>query len=278
MDHSRFEKKIYNEGERLIPGVTHDIKELIRHRSSYVFFKNVIELDMERWTLPKPVRIVDLGCGVGHGCQVLSRIPGAQVLGVDVSPESLEYARKNYSKKNISYQLADLIEFVSTMTEYDYVVSRGVMEHIPNGLHIISTAKWQHRLLFDVPYDEPAGNPHHLLVGIREKDFSEFAEAELFYEDLEGVINDINRKPSKPNMIMCVCSRPGFGKLAKDSQINFPVPAWRPGEGIKQGSNITWFEREELIPFVVGSIVLTPIQAFYELRHKGLWLADWAPW
>jgi 2-polyprenyl-3-methyl-5-hydroxy-6-metoxy-1,4-benzoquinol methylase len=254
MDHSKLEEKIYNEGERLIPGVTHGIRELIRHTSSYVFFKKVIELDMESGTVSKPVRIVDLGCGVGHGCYILSKIPGAQVLGVDISPESLEYARKYYSKKNISYQLADLKEFVSAMTEYDYVVSRGVMEHIPNGLHIISTAKWRHRLLFDVPYDEPAGNPHHQLVGIRVKDFSEFPEAELFYEDLEGVVCDIYGKPSKPNMIMCVCCRPGLRKLLKNSRINFPVPAWRPGEGIKEGNNINWFEREELIPFVVGKL------------------------
>jgi hypothetical protein len=29
-----------------------------------------------------------------------------------------------------------------------------------------------------------------------------------------------------------------------------------------------------LIPFLVGSIVLTPIQAYYEMRHKGLWGGD----
>lgn len=29
-----------------------------------------------------------------------------------------------------------------------------------------------------------------------------------------------------------------------------------------------------LIPFVVGSIFLTPIQAFYEMRHKGIWAGD----
>jgi peptidoglycan/LPS O-acetylase OafA/YrhL len=29
-----------------------------------------------------------------------------------------------------------------------------------------------------------------------------------------------------------------------------------------------------LIPFIVGSILLTPIQAYYEMRHKGLWQGD----
>lgn len=34
---SPLEAVIYNEGERLIPYVTHDHDELVRHRSSYVF-------------------------------------------------------------------------------------------------------------------------------------------------------------------------------------------------------------------------------------------------
>ena len=29
-----------------------------------------------------------------------------------------------------------------------------------------------------------------------------------------------------------------------------------------------------LIPFIVGAIVLTPIQAYYEARHKGWWEGD----
>lgn len=252
-DISPFLKKIYNEGERLIPGITHDMMELARHRSSYSFFRKVIELDLVEKRVFTPVRIIDIGCGTGHGCYLLSEIPGSQVVGVDISIESIEYAKKYYCKENISYQLANVEEFISTMPEYDYVVSRGVIEHIPNGLHIILAAKWRHRLLFDVPYDEPKGNPHHLLLGIREKDFSEFSEAELFYEDLEGVIYDAPNKPSKPNMIMCVCSRPSLTKL-KDSQINFPIQAWPHGKGIQGGNNITWLEKKDLLSSAVEEL------------------------
>ncbi len=250
---AKLEQDIYNEGERLIPGVTHDVTEVIRHRSSYLFFKKVIELDMEKGCVSKPVKIVDLGCGVGHGCEILSKIPGSQILGVDMSAESLEYAEKFYSGKNISYRRADLKEFIAAMPEFDYVVSRGVMEHVPDGLNLISTAKWLQRLLFDVPYDEQAGNQHHLLLGIREKDFSGFHGAELFYEDLEGVIYDTVNGSPKPNMIMCVCSRQGLVRL-KDARFNFPMPAWKPRDGVREGNNIVWLESEEMIPSFMGGL------------------------
>jgi SAM-dependent methyltransferase len=225
------ERAIYNEGERLIPWVTHGVGEVVRHTSSYAFFRMVIGADMasgEGTRLRDGIGIVDLGCGVGHGCRSLSGIPGARITGVDVSPECVEYARIRYAADNVTYRAADLKGYIPEMPEFDYVVSRGVMEHLPDGLSLIHGARWRNRLLFDVPYDEPAeANPHHVLTGIRESDFSVFADAELFYQDLDGVIHDSARKPPRPNMIVCVCTRPGLPRVA-DLPLEFPVPAWRP--------------------------------------------------
>lgn len=225
------ERAIYNEGERLIPGLTHGVAEVVRHTSSYAFFRMIIEADLasgEGMRRGEGIGIVDLGCGVGHGCRTLSAIPGARITGVDVSPECVEYARSRYGAGNVTYQAADLNGYIPGMPGFDYVVSRGVMEHLPEGLSRIHGARWRNRLLFDVPYDEPAdANPHHVLKGIREADFSGFADAELFYQDLDGVIHDAAGKPPRPNMIVCVCTRPGLPKVA-DLPLRFPVPAWRP--------------------------------------------------
>ncbi len=223
------EQAIYNDGERLIPGVTHDLAEFVRHRSSYMFFQKVIKSDLAIiGKESKPVRIADLGCGVGHGCQTLSEIPGSHVVGVDSFPESLEYAWVYYARTNIAYQLANLEEFIPVMQEYDYVVSRGVFEHIPKGLHLALSTKWRNRLLFDVPYDESQNiNPHHVLNGIREEAFSGFERVELFFQDLAGVIYDTQRKPPRPNMIICVCSHPDLPKVS-GRHIDFPLRAWQP--------------------------------------------------
>lgn len=228
------EQVIYNEGERLIPGVTHDLAEVVRHRSSYLFFRGVMKRDWPSVSKPdRPVTIVDLGCGVGHGCHALSALPNSQIVGVDSSPESLEYARTHYAAANITYRLANLEEFIPDMPEYDYVVSRGVFEHVRGGLRLAVSTKWRCRLLFDVPYDEPwQANPHHLLSGIREEAFAEFKGVELFFQDLGGVIYDRPRKPAKPNMIICVCSRPDLPPAA--GRLRLPVPAWRPPRRLRE--------------------------------------------
>jgi SAM-dependent methyltransferase len=187
----------------------------------------VIERDLaNRETAPGSVEIIDLGCGVGHGCSWLSRIRGSRVTGMDVSPECIEYARRHYGGPGVTYRREDLAGFIPRMPEYDYAVSRGVFEHIPDGLALAVSANWRRRMMFDVPYDEPAGpNPHHVLTGIREENFAGFPGAELFYQDLDGIIYDRDNKPPKPNMILCVCSKPGFPPVG-GGEIPFPLPAW----------------------------------------------------
>ena len=225
------ENIIYNNGERLVFGKSHYIDEDIRHRSSYIFFKKIIENDlvylksgnMEN----KPISIIDLGCGVGHGCETLSDIENSIILGIDSCKEAIEYADNFYARNNISYDCLDLNQFIAAMPSYDYVVSRGVLEHIPNGLKLGLLSKWSKRLILSVPYNEPKNvNPHHVLSEIREEHFSDI-DTELFYEDLNGITYDKNIKHPKPNMIICVCTHPSLPKIS-DTRISFPIPAWKP--------------------------------------------------
>jgi hypothetical protein len=67
-----------------------------------------------------------------------------------------------------------------------------------------------------------------LITGIRDEDFLGYPEVELFFQDKSGITYDTEHKPEKPNMIMCVCSRPGMPKIA--DRIEFPLAAWEPEE------------------------------------------------
>lgn len=237
---SSSEEVIFNDGERLIPGVTHNLEEVVRHMSSYLFFKKVIETDVAvgRKT-SRPVQIIDLGCGVGYGCHLLSQIPGSHILGVDNSAETLEYAQQHYQAPNINYKLADLTDFIPSMKEYYYAISRGVFEHVPNGLNLARSIRWHYRLLFDVPYNELEDkNPHHVIYEIREESFSEFPGVELFFQDLNGVIYDSRQKPANPNMIICICSDPELQKVAS-LPITFPFPSWQPKQSLSL-KNLNW--------------------------------------
>jgi SAM-dependent methyltransferase len=197
------EKRIYNEGERLIPGVSHNDSEKQRHFASYSFFKDLINADVRTKNIC-PI-IVDLGCGVGFGCKILSELSGSVIMGVDNSDEVIKYAMENYFSPNIVYKTQDLEAFIKTSGPYDYVVSRGVLEHIENGLELAKRVKFKYMFIFDVPYDEKEGNPHHKILGIKEEAFEDFNYVEIYYEDIKG--NITKEKPRKPNMIMCVCKK-----------------------------------------------------------------------
>lgn len=69
---NRLQELIYNRGERLVPYVSHDNGELVRHRSSYAFFHRIIAEDTAAREPSATVSIVDLGFGSGYGCALLS--------------------------------------------------------------------------------------------------------------------------------------------------------------------------------------------------------------
>lgn len=228
------EELLYNDGERLLPGITHSLEELIRHQSSYEFFRRVIEEDLrrERRYGSGEVTIVDLGFGVGHGCKTLSTIPGSRVTGVDVATECLDYARANYGAPNIVHVISDIPKFIAQMSAFDYVVSRGVIEHVPDGINAMLKSRWTKRLMFDVPYDEPSDiNQHHLLSRITEREFAAYPDKEMLYEEISGRIYGGSVQSPAPNMIMCVASAKEMPRVAEI--VPLPLSAWEPPPGMR---------------------------------------------
>ena len=214
---TELEEAVYNNGERLVPHKSHNQQEYIRHRNSYEFFCQVIENDIRNRNINDKklteYDILDIGFGSGFGCHMLSDIENVYVTGIDNSKECKIYALQNYSDYKINYIVADAKEYVANMGEFDYIVSRGVLEHIPGGLDIINDLKFSKRVMIDVPYKEAAGNQFHVLLNITEDNFSKFSNYQLFYEDLNGKIYDIDHKPEKPNMIMLIISKPGLSRI-----------------------------------------------------------------
>ncbi len=78
-----------------------------------------------------PARVLDFGCGVGTAVPYLLGLPTAkQVLGVDVSPRSLEVARKLCPSEQASFQLLDQVK---PAQDRDLAFCNGVFHHIPPG-------------------------------------------------------------------------------------------------------------------------------------------------
>jgi SAM-dependent methyltransferase len=198
----------------------------VRHKSSYLFFRKVIAHDLlSNTSRESPVRVLDIGCGVGHGTWMLADIPGVVVTGIDCSEEAVGYAKLHYGRENITYVVADAVEFIRTMSEFDYVVSRHALEHVPDGVNLGAACRFSSRLMVNVPFAEQEGNPHHFVHFIRQDSFERYPNRELFYEDLDGV-TFCDFPELTPNSIVCVSSRAGLPKVSL--QFSFPLPPWQP--------------------------------------------------
>lgn len=104
-----------NAGERLIPGISHNKGEFIRHRSSYNLYYHIIVQDMLKCPdmLSRGIKICDLGCGCGHGSHFISQIPNSTIFAVDVSEKALGFAKDFYRAPNINYVLSSIEDFAS---------------------------------------------------------------------------------------------------------------------------------------------------------------------
>jgi SAM-dependent methyltransferase len=226
---------IFNDGERLVPFLSHDSGELIRHYSSHRFFKKIIIKDIKACDL-KDISILDLGFGTGYASYLYANIQQtATVKSIDVSGDSLEWAKNNYYNEKIDYEICDAEKFLKKKETYSYIVTRHVLEHINNGLDIIKEHKFTNRLCINVPYNEGVGNVYHLLTGITEKDFPKYKNVEFFYEDLNGITYSEIPKHTHINSIICIASKDGMPKVG--SYFTFPLGAGTAEELFKELSS-----------------------------------------
>lgn len=80
---------------------------------------------------PPGGRIVDMGCGSGSGSYDLARLyPRAEVVGVDISPQSVEYARGKYQSPNLSFSLGDIKDPLFPADSCDAILDCSVIHHV----------------------------------------------------------------------------------------------------------------------------------------------------
>lgn len=73
--------------------------------------------------------ILDVGCGTGHFLYYLKKRGHKNFLGIDISPQQVEFCKKNLS---VNVELADAISFLKGKEgKYTVVVAHDVLEHVP---------------------------------------------------------------------------------------------------------------------------------------------------
>lgn len=156
-------------GERVIPGqVEPDLFN--EHICRYYFATPLVAGKV----------VLDLGCGSGYGAFELAKQAG-MVLGLDMSPQAIDFARRNYVSPNLSYLVGDCCQTGLAPSSFDAVICFEVIEHLaeqprlmeeicrilkPSGFLLISTPN---RLFYTE--EQKQRNPFHT----HEFDYDEFS-------------------------------------------------------------------------------------------------------
>ena len=80
------------------------------------------------------MRVADIGCGPGITTDILHKLvqPEGETVGIDFSENRLEYARKNYSQKNLHFINRDVRESLKGLGTFDFVWVRFLLEYYKN--------------------------------------------------------------------------------------------------------------------------------------------------
>ncbi|MEI6320864.1 MAG: glycosyltransferase [Pseudomonadota bacterium] len=137
-------------GERIVPGASNcepsfASKMYQEHVARYLFAAQ----------LAQGKQVLDVGCGVGYGSQLLVQRGATSVLAFDLSAESIDHARALYCAPGVEFQVGDATDFewgrrFDVVTAFELIehvndqegVFRSIARHLsPNGVVVMSTPR-----------------------------------------------------------------------------------------------------------------------------------------
>lgn len=83
---------------------------------------------------PPGSKVLEAGCGIGAQTVILAKnSPGAQIVSVDISPESIKHAKERVKKegfKNVTFQTGDIFSLPFEPETFDHIFVCFVLEHL----------------------------------------------------------------------------------------------------------------------------------------------------
>ncbi len=81
--------------------------------------------------------VLDIGCGAGHGSHTLAK-KYKKVHAIDISPEAIEYAKKNWHVQNIEFGVGDCLSIPFPDSTFDEIAAFEVFEHLTDWRKFLS--------------------------------------------------------------------------------------------------------------------------------------------
>jgi 2-polyprenyl-3-methyl-5-hydroxy-6-metoxy-1,4-benzoquinol methylase len=102
----------------------------INSRHRYILYK------LKKAGLNSRSTLLEIGCGIGTLSRFISKhVQGGRVDAVDISPASIETAKKLYADiKNLHFHVSDMTDF-KIDSKFDVILFPDVLEHIPVEAH-----------------------------------------------------------------------------------------------------------------------------------------------
>lgn len=144
----------------------------------------------------KDKTVLDIPCGVGWGTSTLKR--AKKIYGVDIAPDAIEYASNHFKKKNIEYQVGDMVSMPFPDAFFDVVICLEGFEHVAREISVSFIREAQRVLKMDgllimttplLTEGKHSGNPYHLF----EPSIEEFSE--IVQDNFETVHLEIFQGP-----------------------------------------------------------------------------------
>ncbi len=104
-------------------------KQLADEPASQRLFQNHLRRYETAGRYVKGKKVLDIACGAGYGSQMLGLAGASAVVGVDISAQVVQYARKHYQTPEVEFICADAEQF-EWPEPFEVVVSFETIEHL----------------------------------------------------------------------------------------------------------------------------------------------------